>query len=128
MLVTASALNPPPIDSNFDTRINGPDKGLINAWLAGLNARANNPLLVAAAQADELPPFVFKGGVAKAIKAKNKIGALHYVAAWLGLRGEDLCLDTEEEITLVCSKTQVPVTFTLDQAKLFSKAAEVGSE
>lgn len=63
----------------------------------------------------------------KKIKSKNKIGALHYLAAWQGLRGEDLHLDTDAEISVTCSKTGVPVTFTLDITKLF-KAAEGGTD
>lgn len=123
MLVTASAATPPPFDDDFFTRIHGPDQGLINAWLTGLNARSTSPETALAAAAGELPPFIYKGGIAQKIKAKNKIGSLHYVAAWQGLRGEDLRLDTDTEVTLTCSKTGVPVTYTLDVSKLFSNAA-----
>lgn len=127
MLVTASAASPPPPQDDFNARLRGPDKGLINAWLVGLNARRDHPGLAAAAEAGQLPPFIYKGGIAKKIKSKNKIGALHYLAAWQGLRGEDLHLDTDAEISVTCSKTGVPVTFTLDVAKLF-KAAENGND
>lgn len=123
MLVTASAKEPPLSQTTYQSRIQGPDKGLLNAWLAGLEQRRINPELANKAQAGELPPFAFKGGVEKKIKAQNKIGSLWYVAAWHGMRGEDLHLDTEKEIQLVCSKTRVPVTYTLDQAKLFSNSA-----
>lgn len=123
MLVTASAKEPPPSQTDFDARINGPDKGLINAWLVGLDKRRSDPELASKAQAGELPPLPFKGGVEKAIKAQNKIGALWYVAAWKGLRGEDLSLDTNQELQLVCTRTRVPVLYTMDQNKLFSTAA-----
>lgn len=126
MLVTALAANPPEIDSNFDTRINGPDCGLINAWLVGINKRTTDPELAAKAAAGELPPLPFRGGVQKAIKAQNKIGALAYLAAWQGLRGEDLRLDTTQETTLVCTRTGVPVTYTGDTQKIWAASANDG--
>lgn len=107
----------------MDARLHGPDKGLINAWLAGLAARATDRALADKAAAGELPPLAFKGGVEKKIKSQSKVGSLWYVAAWRGLRGEDLCLDTDSEVRLVCTKTDVPVTYTLDIEKLFSNSA-----
>lgn len=127
MLVTASAASPPPPQEDFHARLHGPDRGLINAWLVGLNARKDRPDLAEAAQAGCLPPFIYKGGVAQKIKSKNKIGSLQYLAAWQGLRGENLEIDTDAEVTVTCSKTGVPVTFTLDITKLF-KAAEGGTD
>ncbi|GGH62255.1 hypothetical protein GCM10010975_26760 [Comamonas phosphati] len=124
MIVTASAHQPPPFQDDFELRLNGQDRGLINAWLAGLNLRTNNADLAEKALAGELPPLPFKGGLERKIKAQNKVGSLWYVAMWQGLRGEDLRVDTDQSIQLVCSKTQVPVTYTLDTATLFSKAAE----
>nr|WP_279086818.1 hypothetical protein [Comamonas thiooxydans] len=124
MLVTASALHPPPFQNDFELRLNGPDRGLINAWQAGLNLRVNNSELVEKALAGELPPLPFKGGIERKIQAQNKVGSLWYVAMWQGLRGEDLHIDTEQHIQLVCSKTRVPVSYTLDTATLFSKTAE----
>ncbi|QOQ81137.1 hypothetical protein INP81_17540 [Comamonas thiooxydans] len=124
MLVTASALHPPPFQNDFELRLNGPDRGLINAWQAGLNLRVNNSELVEKALAGELPPLPFKGGIERKIQAQNKVGSLWYVAMWQGLRGEDLHIDTEQHIQLVCSKTRVPVIYTLDTATLFSKTAE----
>lgn len=127
MLVTAIALEPPAFEACFNKRLKGPDRGLINAWLVGLTKRSSDPELAEKAVAGELPPLVFKGGVSRKIKGA-KIGALHYVAAWQGLRGEDLHLDTDEELILQCSKTNVSVTYTLDMSKLFSAAAGTGNE
>lgn len=63
----------------------------------------------------------FKGGVAKPLKNQSiKIGSLLYLAQWLGLRGEDLDLDTAGEVTLFCSRTGVAVLFTLDTARLLA--------
>lgn len=122
MLVTASANHPPAVAGDFQIRINGPDQGLLNAWLVGLEKRESDPELAAKAAAGELPPLPFKGGVEREIKAQNKVGSLWYVAAWMGLRGEDLQLDTEQELQLVCSRTRVPVMYTLNPAKLFNIA------
>lgn len=107
----------------------GPDKGLINAWLAGIEKRRELPDLAARARNGELPILPYRGGVEKAIKTRNKIGALHYVAMWQGLRGDDLRVDMNDEPTLVCQRTGVPVTYTMDINKLFgATAAEEGQE
>lgn len=124
MLITASAANPPPISDDFAARVNGPDKGLINAWLVGLEKRASDPALSNRALEGELPPLPYKGGVEKQVKTRKKMGSLWYVAAWHGLRGEDLKLDTEQELRLICTKTLVPVTYTFDSGKLFSSPTE----
>ncbi len=121
MLIQASVNNPPPFEHDFQKRINGPDKGLINAWLAGMNYVREYPDVAARAKAGELPVLPWRGGVDRAIKTRNKIGALQYVAMWQGLRHEDLHLDTEAEPVMVCQRTGVPVTFTLDIRKLFAQ-------
>ena len=127
MLVTAIALEPPAFEACFNKRLKNPDRGLINAWLVGLSKRNSDPELAEKAAAGELPPLVFKGGVSRKIKG-DKIGSLHYVAAWQGLRGEDLSLETDKELTLNCSRTKVSVTYTLDMNKLFSAAAGASNE
>lgn len=66
--------------------------------------------------------MAWKGGVPKALKVKNKIGALHYLATWQGLRGEDLTIDTDREISLTCTRYGVPVLFTGDTKKLLMAA------
>lgn len=124
MLVTASANTPPAISESMSERLEGPDRGLINAWLVGLEKRKTDPAIAMKAIAGELPPLPFKGGVEKKIKSQTKVGSLWYVASWRGLRGEDLCIDTDTDIRLVCSKTGVPVTYTLDIKRLFSSTAE----
>lgn len=127
MLVTAMALEPPEMEACFHKRLIGPDRGLINAWLVGLSKRRSDPGLAEKASAGELPPLIFKGGVARKIKG-TKIGSLHYMAAWQGLRGENLHLRTDEEPMLRCARTKVSVTYTLDMNKLFSAAAGVNNE
>lgn len=121
MLITHHISNPPTFENDFNKRIRGPDKGLINAWIAGIRYAREHPDVAARAKAGELPVLPWRGGVDRAIKTRNKIGALQYVAMWQGLRQEDLYLDTEAEPVMVCQRTGVPVTFTLDICKLFAQ-------
>lgn len=102
----------------------GPDKGLIKNWEVG-RTLANDDDLAVRARAGELPPLNWKGGVAKKLQKPEKFGSLRYLAQWLGLRGEDLLLDMDAEVTLTCSKTGMMVTFTPDIYKL---AAQQGDE
>lgn len=126
MIVRESVASAPPVSKRYEDRLEGPDKGVINAWLAGLIKRREafatsqpTPLrLVARAEAGELPVLPYRGGVEVAIKRQDKIGSLLYVAMWLGLRGEDLLIDTDSEPTLVCQRTGVPVLFTLNTDKM----------
>lgn len=122
MLIEQSIANPPPFENDFNSRLKGPDKGLINAWLAGISYAKAHPGLAERAKKGELPVLPYKGGVEKVIKTRNKIGALHYLAMWQGMRGVDLKIDMDLEPTLVCQRTGVPVTFTLDIKKLFAQA------
>ena len=102
---------------NYDERINGPDRGLINAWFAGRRLAARDLDLSARAKAGELPVLGVKGGVEKKIKG-GKIGSLWYVATWQGLRGEDLDVDPDVDILMRCARFGVEVLFTLDHEKL----------
>jgi hypothetical protein len=76
-----------------------------------------DPSLAAQAANGQLVVLPWKGGVEKAIKAKQKFGTLYYLAMWQGLRGEDLNLDPAEEVVLNCTKTGMAVVFTGDMAK-----------
>lgn len=96
----------------------GPDKGLINAWVTGLAKRSDSPDLAQKAEAGELPILPFRGGIEGAIKTKSKVGHLLYVAMWRGLRGDDLNIDTEAELSMTCTRTGVPVLYTMDFEKL----------
>lgn len=122
MIVTHSARNPPPISEDYAVRMEGPDKGLINAWITGLAKRVDAPELAAKATAGELPVLPFRGGVEAAIKTKTKVGHLLYVAMWQGLRGEDLQIDTDAELSMTCTRTGVPVLYTMDFEKLRTSA------
>lgn len=104
-------------DAPFDQRWRGADGGLILTWTIGLQMAGREPELAAAALRGELPVLPWKGGVARAIKGP-KLGALHYLATWQGLRGEDLDIDTENPPTLRCARTGVEVSFTGDLQQL----------
>jgi hypothetical protein len=94
------------------------DKGLIKNYEVGRALAIKEPELAEKAKRGELPVLVYKGGVEKPLKKKEKIGALNYIAIWQALRGEDLYIDMDEEMVLICSKTKVSVTFTMDLIKL----------
>lgn len=118
MLITAQVSNPPTLGPTWEERQEGIDRGLISAWQAGLSQRTAWPEAAEAASRGELPVLPFKGGVEKELKTKKKFGALHYVAMWQGLRGDDLEVLLGEQVKMKCSKTKVLVTFTDDQEVL----------
>jgi hypothetical protein len=110
--------SPPPLSDDYYERCEGPDEGLINSWLCGIRLALSDPTLAAKARAGELPVLTWKGGLEKAIKRKDKVGALQYLAAWQGLRGEDLNIELGVEVNMTCTSTGVPVTFTGQVQKL----------
>ena len=130
MLIEAKVDHPPAEPKDWDSRWEGPDKGLVVCWLRGLEKRREDPELAARATSGELPVLAWKGGVPKALKVKNKVGALLYLATWQGLRGEDLLIDTDREITLTCARFGVPVLFTGDTKRLLlaATAEDAGDE
>ena len=94
------------------------DKGLIKNYEVGKMLALKQPELAEKAKRGELPALGYKGGTDIDLKLKKKLGALNYLAEWQALRGEDLNIDTEEEIVLTCTKTNIEVTFTWDMEKL----------
>ena len=102
---------------SFEERWKGPDHGLITAWEVGRRRRKEMPEIAKRAANGELPVSAWKGGVEKTLKKKAKFGTLEYLAEWQGLRGEDLDIDLDEEVTLVCSRTGMEVTYTSDSKK-----------
>lgn len=104
--------------ATWDERWKGPDQGLIAAWEAGRKKAAVDPDLAQRAGQGELVVLPWKGGVDEPVKAGWKYGALHYLAMWKGLRGEDLDLTRGEQVEVVCSRTQMRVVFTDDVAVL----------
>jgi hypothetical protein len=115
----------------------GHDKGLVKCWEVGRSLRKTEPELAARARDGELPILLmkrnksesaigdeddespirlWKGGVGE-IPKKQKYGTLNYLAAWQGLRGDDLDIDLSEERGIVCTRTGVRVIFTADVSK-----------
>ena len=101
----------------FEERWRGADRGLITCWEVGRRLRGEHPDIAKQAEAGELPPLGWKGGVEKPLKIGHKIGTLFYLAQWQGLRGEDLDIDLEQEYERVCTRTGVRVLFTGDLKK-----------
>jgi hypothetical protein len=102
---------------------NGADRGLIKCWENGRALAVARPEIAQAASRGELPSLDWKGGISGNPKMKKKFGSLNYLATWQGLRGEDLCVDTETEIAITCTRTRVVVTFTPDLKKLDTDSA-----
>lgn len=104
-------------DATWETLWAGDDAGLIVSWLRGRERSKTEPELAAAAARGELPVLPWKGG-GEFIKAGKRLGALHYLATWQGLRGEDLRIDTDAGAQHTCTRTGMVVTFTNDIAAL----------
>ena len=101
-----------------------PDCGLIVAWETGRKLAIQQPELAEKALSGALPQLNWKGGVAKKLVKREKFGSLRYLAQWQGLRGEDLSIDLDAEVTLTCAKTEMVVIFTPDIRKLASSQDE----
>ena len=100
----------------------GPDSGLIKNWEIGRKLAIQNPDLAAQTRAGELPPLNWKGGSDRTLVKREKFGSLRYLAQWQGLRGEDLSIDMDAEVTFKCQKTQMIVTFTPDTRKILNES------
>lgn len=101
----------------WEVKWRGADNGLISVWEVGRVEGEVKPELADRAKAGELVILSWKGGCDRELKIKKKFGPLEYLAAWQGLRGEHLDIDTDEEVTLICSRTSMAVTFTQDSKK-----------
>lgn len=100
----------------------GPDSGLIKNWEIGRKLAIQNPGLASRARAGELPPLNWKGGGDRTLVKREKFGSLRYLAQWQGLRGEDLSISLDSEVTIKCAKTQMIVTFTPDIRKILNES------
>lgn len=105
------------INTHWEERWNDIDRGLILAWEVGRQFSARDLELAAKASAGQLVGLPWKGGIDKELKKKKKYGTLLYLAAWQGLRGEDLDIDTDQEPELTCTATGMSVTYTADSKK-----------
>jgi len=104
------------------------DRGLIQCWENGRALSVTSPKLAQAASRGELPSLDWKGGIVGTPKMKKKFGSLNYLATWQGLRGEDLHIDVENEVSVACTRTRVLVTFTPDLAKLDTGSSAADDE
>ena len=100
----------------------GPDSGLIKTWEVGRKLAIQNPGLAERTRAGELPPLNWKGGSDRTLVKREKFGSLRYLAQWQGLRGEDLSIALDSEVTIKCVKTQMIVTFTPDIRKILNES------
>ena len=87
------------------------DKGLIWLWELGRSYRRDERTQSKRAEQGELPVGDWKGGVDKKLKAEKKSGSLQYLAQWQGMRGENLSIDVDAEVILICSRTGQSVVF-----------------
>lgn len=92
----------------------GTDQGLIKCWERGREMRIEKPHLAKRADRGELVTLAWKGGVDKKLKAGWKYGTLYYLAMLQGLRGENLQIDTDQDIERVCTRTGMRVIYTGD--------------
>ncbi|MBF8802243.1 hypothetical protein [Pseudomonas asiatica] len=127
-IIRRSHSEPERLDLDWNSVWKSADLGLIKSWELGRKLANQKPGLAACAKADELPPLNWKGGVSKQLKKREKFGSLHYLAQWQGLRGQDLEIDMDAEITRTCSKTGMVVTFTPDSRKLASQQNDIGDD
>lgn len=100
----------------------GPDSGLIKNWEIGRKLAIQKPDLASRTLAGELPPLNWKGGSDRTLVKREKFGSLRYLAQWQGLRGEDLSIALDSEVTIKCVKTQMIVTFTPDIRKILNES------
>lgn len=117
---------PLPPRKSWDERWEGPDLGLLCSWARGVEKALEDPFLKQQALRGELAPLAWKGGADTAIKSRKRVGSLHYLATWQGLRGEPLDVDTEAVVTLTCSLFKTVVIFTGDMHALAAAANEEG--
>lgn len=103
--------------ASWDQLWSGADQGLIACWERGREKIEGEPEIAKLAREGRLVVLPWKGGVERATKGKRKIGTLSYLAMWQGLRGNDLDIDLDCEITMTCAKTGVTVLFTNDFTK-----------
>ena len=93
------------------------DDGLFKCWELGRILGVEDPETAKNAINGQLIPLVWHGGTEKMLKQKIKNGTLNYLAMWQGLRGENLQIDLDQEVILVCSKTMQSVRYSVESTK-----------
>ena len=114
------------LEPNWEERWQDVKQGLITSWERGREKGVEDPQLALRALNGELVILPWKGGfklpkprakeptvISKAIK----YGVFNYLAMWQGLRGEDLSIDPDQEVSLTCTREKRTVVFTSSYAK-----------
>lgn len=100
--------------------------GLITSWERGREKGAEAPELVSRAINGELVMLPWKGGFnppkpsakpPKLASKATKFGVFNYLAMWQGLRGEDLNIDVDQEVSITCVREKRLVIFTSTYSK-----------
>lgn len=125
MKISHSINDRPVFGDRWEDLWQGPDQGLLCSWVRGIEKGNQEPALAQAVRQGEFPALAWKGG-GSAIKAGKRLGSLHYLATWQGLRGDDLDVDTEASTVMTCSLTGMIVTFTSDLGALAKSGTEGG--
>ena len=108
-------------ESTPDVLWRGEDKGLLQAWEIGRRQSSDQSDVAKRAKQGELPAStIFQGGQDERLTTPVQFGSLHYYCMWLGWRGQDLEVDTDQEYPLVCSRTQMGVVYTIDSKKFLT--------
>lgn len=117
MKVFRARSEPSRVGPTWDEQWGSIELGLITSWERGREKSLEDPLLAQQARNGQLVVLPWKGGVEKELKTTKKYGVFNYLAMWQGLRGDDLNVDPDVEISMTCTAHNVPVTFTSDYAK-----------
>lgn len=123
-LVTRSICEPLRAGLNQEQLWGDTERGLIASWEIGRRLAASDPELAQRCLSGHLPPLYWKGGVSRQLKKKEKYGSLFYLAAWQGLRGQDLAVDAAKEHPMTCSATGMLIVYTPDISKLANETGD----
>lgn len=108
---------------DWDTLWKSKDLGLVACWERGREKALTDTVLAAKVTAGQLPVLPWKGGFKEATKLGWRYGTFNYLAMWQGMKGEDLNIHTDLDVTMVCAATGMKTVFTSDRLK-FAPAGE----
>ena len=108
---------------SYDEIWHGADESLIQCWEVGRQLREKDPEIAARANNGELVTLPWKGGTGNSEvlpadkKAAVRYGTLRYLAMWQGLRGDDLDIELESQVSIACTRTRRTIIFDLNTAR-----------
>lgn len=126
MNIYRSINEPSRLEPNWEERWQDVSQGLITSWERGREKGIEDPELALRALNGELVVLPWKGGfklpkpgakVSTVVSKAIKYGVFNYLAMWQGLRGEDLNIDADQEVSLTCTREKRMVVFTSSYAK-----------